>query len=250
MNDCVDLGVRYMDAKEFVIRAGYAAEVDWQCEVNFDFVTETHFLREAAWVVLSCGFREANVRRCFAGVSDAFLGWCDARRIAARREVCEERAVTVFGNQRKIRAIGKIVSTVAEDGIERIKGRVRDRGSAYLRELPYMGPVTSYHLAKNLGVATVKPDRHLARMARMTGYGSPLEMCLRVAATVGDSVDVVDVVLWRYATLRPDYGVFGRGDVGDGELGRREELGRTELVADHTDGDRGRAGNEMGVRWG
>ena len=208
-----------MEAKEFVIRAGYAAEIDWQCEVNLDCVTETYFLREAAWVVLSCGFREANVRRCFAGVSDAFLGWCDARRIDARRKRCEERAVAVFRNRRKVRAIGEIVSTVAKDGIEQIRERVRVRGVEYLQQLPYMGPVTSYHLAKNLGVAVVKPDRHLVRIADLTDFGSPLEMCARVADAVGDSVGVVDVVLWRYATLRNDYGVFGHGDVAAAEFG-------------------------------
>ena len=73
------------------------------------------------------------------------------------------------------------------------------------KELPYIGPVTSYHLAKNLGLHVVKPDRHLMRIAHITGHTSPFEMCSKVANTVGDSLAVIDLVFWRYATLNKDY---------------------------------------------
>ena len=113
--------------------------------------------------------------------------------------------MAAFGNRRKIKAIGEIATRVAEVGIEHIKAEIRCRGVRYLQEFPFMGPITSYHLAKNLGLDVVKPDRHLMRMAWASGHESPLRMCLRVAAVVGDSVSVVDLVLWRYATLNGDY---------------------------------------------
>ena len=195
----------YMDLKEFVIRAGYDHEVDWQSDLNFECTTETDFLREAAWVVLSSGFRESVVRKCFQRVSEAFLGWGSAKQIYACREICRNRAISVFSNRCKIEAIMEIVERVANDGIDRIKMGIQLRGVEYLQKLPYIGPVTSYHLAKNLGLRVVKPDRHLVRMAHLTGYDSPLEMCSKVADTVGDSLAVVDLVFWRYATLNKDY---------------------------------------------
>ena len=203
--DPENLASIYLDLKEYVIRAGYDHEVDWQSDLNFERTTETDFLREAAWVVLSSGFRESVVRQCFQSVSEAFLCWCSAKRINACRERCQNRAISVFGNRRKIQAIAEIVERVANDGIERVKTRIRSRGVEYLQELPYIGPVTSYHLAKNLGLHVVKPDRHLVRIAHITGHDSPLEMCTKIAGTVGDSVAVVDLVFWRYATLNKDY---------------------------------------------
>ena len=203
--DSENLASIYMDLKEFVIRAGYEHEIDWQSDLNIEYITETDFLREAAWVVLSAGFRESAVRKCFQGVSKAFLHWCSAKRIHVCRKRCQNRAISVFGNRRKIEAITEIVKRVADDDIECIKMRIKSRGVEYLQELPYIGPVTSHHLAKNLGLHVVKPDRHLVRMAHITGHNSPLEMCAKVARTVGDSLAVVDLVFWRYATLNRDY---------------------------------------------
>ena len=203
--DSGNLASVYLDLKEIIIPAGYDHEVDWQSDLNFECTTETDFLREAAWVVLSSGFRESVVRQCFQRVSEAFLGWCSAEEINERREICQNRAISVFGNRRKIKAITEIVERVANDGIDCVKMRIRSHGIRYLQELPYIGPVTSYHLAKNLGLQVVKPDRHLVRIAHITGHDSPLEMCSKIAETVGDSLAVVDLVLWRYATLDKNY---------------------------------------------
>ena len=37
------------------------------------------------------------------------------------------------------------------------------------------------------------------------GYASPSAMCRRIAEVVGDKDSVVDLVLWRYATLDREY---------------------------------------------
>ena len=208
--DSEKLASTYMDLKESVILAGYSQEVDWQSGLNFESTTETDFLREAAWVVLSSGFRESVVRKHFKGISKAFLDWCSAEQINENRKHCQNQAISVFGNQRKIEAITEIVKKVANEGIECIKSKIRLHDVEYLQEFPFIGPVTSYHLAKNLGLHVVKPDRHLVRMAYITGHDSPLEMCSKVARIVGDSLGVVDLVFWRYATLNKNYEtVFG-----------------------------------------
>lgn len=215
MVEAEQLSCLYLVLKERVVDAGYGDEVDWHAELEFESTTEEEFLREAAWVVLTSGFRESIVRDCFGGVSAAFLDWRSASRIAACRDRCEGRALKVFGNTRKIRAIGSIVGQVAEDGYEKVKNGVRRGGVTYLRRFPFIGPVTSYHLAKNIGLEVVKPDRHLVRLAEAMGCGSPGELCSTVAKVVGDSVGVVDLVFWRYATLDRDYrelkvGCWGR----------------------------------------
>lgn len=208
--DSENLASTYLDLKKSVIIAGYSHEIDWQSGLNFESTTETDFLREAAWVVLSSGFRESIVRKHFKGISKAFLDWRSAEQINKNRKQCRKKAISVFGNRRKIEAITEIVRKVANDGMECIKSNIRSHDVEYLQEFPFIGPITSYHLAKNLGLHVVKPDRHLVRMAYMTGHDSPLEMCSKVARVVGDSLAVVDLVFWRYATLDKNYEtVFG-----------------------------------------
>ena len=203
--DPEELAAHYLTAKERVIDAGFADEIDWQADVNFEDWNETTFLRESAWVVLSSGFREGVLRRRFPMVSAAFLNWVSASSIMLRRESCRSNALQAFANRRKIDAILEIVRRVATEGIDAIRKEIKNGGTDFLQQLPFIGPVTSCHLAKNLGMAVVKPDRHLARLAARTGYGSAEQMCRRIAEIVGDTLPVIDVVIWRYATITDDY---------------------------------------------
>lgn len=196
-----ELASFYMTAKERVISAGFASEIDWQSDAVSTDWGETTFLREAAWVVLSSGFRESVVRERFPDLSAAFLHWINAAAIMDEREACRSSALLAFGNRRKIDAILRIVRQVACQGIEVIREGIFDRGTQFIQELPFMGPVTSCHLAKNLGVSIVKPDRHLSRLAARTGYDSADQMCRTIADIVADTLPVIDIVFWRYATI-------------------------------------------------
>ena len=51
----------------------------------------------------------------------------------------------------------------------------------------------------------VKPDRHLCRVAQAAGYSSPAAMCETIALDTGDRLAIVDLVIWRYATLTKSY---------------------------------------------
>jgi hypothetical protein len=74
-----------------------------------------------------------------------------------------------------------------------------------LETLPYVGPVTAFHLAKNLGLNVAKPDRHLSRLATATGFSDAHALCAELGAVLGEPVPVIDIVLWRFATLSRDY---------------------------------------------
>jgi hypothetical protein len=200
-----ELASAYMRAKRHVIDSGYAYEIDWQDAVAFDSITERDFLREAAWVVLSCGMRESVIRSKFPAISLAFLEWESAERIVTHRRACYEKALGYFNHHKKMEAILNIAEHVLESKFPIVQNFVRQDGIGYLMQLPYMGPATSRHFAKNIGLSMAKPDRHLVRIAIRTGYQSPQTMCGDIAATVGDKVAVVDLVLWRYATLHKNY---------------------------------------------
>lgn len=191
----------YLAAKAHVIDSGYAEEIDWQEDMGFERITESDFLREAGWVVLSSGFRESTVRLLFPQISAAFLNWRDSKKIAGQLDQCTAAALLVFAHKQKIAAIGEIVSRVASEGFCRTKDKIKVGGVDFIQTLPFMGPVTSFHLAKNLGLSVVKPDRHLARISSLTGYATPRQMCQTIASVVGETLSVVDLVIWRYATL-------------------------------------------------
>ncbi|MDP2797892.1 MAG: hypothetical protein Q8N94_10340 [Methanoregula sp.] len=72
----------------------------------------------------------------------------------------------------------------------------------YLQTLPYIGKITKYHLARNIGIDCVKPDRHLVRLAENFGFDTPNQMCVEIQKTFSDErLGTIDVVLWRYSNL-------------------------------------------------
>jgi hypothetical protein len=200
----VRVALKYLDAKLEVIRAGFVAEIS-NPRPLVSRLSETEFLREAAWVVLSAGMREAIIRRKFEAVSHAFYYWRSASLIRDHAEQCQVAAAVHFGNAAKLRAIATIARRVAESGFDRFKTDLRERPMESLGKLPFMGPATTRHLAKNIGFDVVKPDRHLMRIAAAAQFSSADELCNVISSIVGDPLSVVDSVLWRYATLRPDY---------------------------------------------
>lgn len=67
--------------------------------------------------------------------------------------------------------------------------------------LPFIGPVTKYHLARNLGLDVAKPDRHLTRLAERFDFSDVQSMCEALALKVGERIGVVDLILWRGCQL-------------------------------------------------
>ncbi len=195
----------YLEIKQCVIDAGFAAEIDWQDQQRIDQVTEPELLGEVSWVILSSGMREKVIRRIFEPFSRAMLDWESAKAIWSRRKSCTARASQIFNHQGKIAGILAFVEHVNNQGFASTIVRISENGHEFLQGFPYLGPATSLHLAKNLGLDVVKPDRHLCRIAQAAGADSPNALCEGIAEAVGDRLNVVDVVLWRYATLMPDY---------------------------------------------
>jgi hypothetical protein len=188
----------YAAAKNWICSSPYSEEVRWQeslCLANLD---ESHFLREYAWVVLNSGFREEVIRRRFDFISLCFCDWESANSIAIRERVCVDAAFPVFRNRKKLEAIAFTAKLIAREGFERFSLPLRQNAALALQRLPYIGEVTSWHLAKNIGVDAAKPDRHLVRVATRFGYADVSSMCKDISAAVGDRISVADLVLWRF----------------------------------------------------
>jgi len=195
-----ELEVRfYRTAKERLLSTGFATEIAWQLQQEFSAFTETDLLREAAWVILCSGFRESIVRRCFDFVSLCFCDWESAAKICDSAEHCKATALAAFANRQKIDGIIGMAEVVTRLGFAQLKQNILKDPISSVQILPFIGPITAFHLAKNLGYATAKPDRHLVRIAGALGHPDVHQLCRSLSRDTGDPIQVVDLVLWRYA---------------------------------------------------
>lgn len=187
----------YLAAKRMVLESGYAHEIAWQSAPGP--LTPEVFVREAAWVILCTGMSEAVVNRLFPQFVEQLEGlspdWLALHAVTAR-----ERALRIFGHERKIESILRIADTVRRLGTDGLRQCMQDP-EQFLLSLPYIGPITWRHLAKNLGIPVAKADRHLTRFAKNAGRASVDDLCAEISAWIGEPIPVVDIVLWRWSIL-------------------------------------------------
>lgn len=172
----------YLDLKRRVIQAGYESEVEWAAGLQ-PCDNALAYYQEYAWVVINSGMR--------AQVAQLIWGRINEARRAGRT------ATSAFGHKYKAWAIDRMWELRDEEFA--LYQAAPDK-LAHLQALPWIGPITKYHLARNLGLDACKPDRHLVRIAR--GYDeTPEEMCARLSGWTGERIGAVDCVIWRAANL-------------------------------------------------
>ncbi|MFA9441687.1 hypothetical protein ACDA63_18820 [Uliginosibacterium sp. sgz301328] len=193
----------FSKACSYMEQAGLSDEVVWQREADFTEFTESDLLREHAWVALCSGFRESAVRRVFDYVSLCFCDWESAEAIVSAGEICCTTAALAFANRIKLQGIFSTAKHINNVGFHEFKQSVQPDPINRLQALPFIGPVTSWHLAKNLGLDVAKPDRHLVRVSERLGFRSADDLCRELAATTGEQAKVVDLIVWRYIADNP-----------------------------------------------
>lgn len=170
----------YLNAKQYCLDKGFEAELESVKERRFEDMDAEDFFLHYVYVVLNSGMRNQVAERIYYSFLDKHL---DLNVIGhkGKREAIREAKTNYmcwFGELK-----------VAEDKIE------------YLRGLPYIGDITKHHLARNMGIDTVKPDRHLIRLADQFGYSTPIEMCKAIKSETSERLGVIDVILWRFSNL-------------------------------------------------
>lgn len=175
----------YATVRASVIDAGYGREVEWAQTVAPPASAFALFC-EYGWVVVNSGMKNQVAERIWG-------------RILAAIE--EERPVAeVFRHPGKVVAIQAALDgrqqRFAEYGVALGEGRVVE----WCESLPWIGGITKWHLAKNLGYDCAKPDRWLERVATAAGESVP-GLCERLAAESGDRIGTVDLVIWRACNL-------------------------------------------------
>ncbi|HRZ42063.1 MAG TPA: hypothetical protein P5228_05100 [Bacteroidales bacterium] len=205
MENIDNLARVYFIAKNYVIQKGFSDEIDWQEQVSFSDLTAKTFLKEYSWVVLASGMSDKVVSKVFPKINAILCNWNDLEYIARNYKSLEEHLLRIFNNKLKISAILDTSIKVYSVGFEKIKSQIQNKGLMFLKTFKFIGDTTCYHLAKNIGLDFAKPDRHLLRISNKIGFDSPHTLCKLISDYISEKIQVVDLVLWRYATLDNNY---------------------------------------------
>lgn len=173
----------FLQLRNKVVDAGHAKEIAWQESVIRHPVNADEFMWQYIWVVLSAGMKNQVVQIIEERIMEAYYA---GKPIGS-----------VFRHKGKVKAIEDMMAD--HDTIFKNYNAAPDR-LAFLENLPYIGKITKFHLAKNLGEDVVKPDRHLMRIAATEGI-TPDELCSKLATQTGYRKATIDLILWRAANL-------------------------------------------------
>jgi hypothetical protein len=194
------VGEIYAFAREAVDRLGYGEQVSrLESLLEDPPLTEMdapQIFREYAWVVFTCGFRADVVRSKWGEVGEMLFGFEPARvRESTFEELLESSPIK---NRQKVRALREASEVVTEEWVSELRGLGEpDQVRSRLRELPFVGEVTVWHLMRNLGVDCFKPDRHIVSLAGLLGR-EPAELFERLSDCGAERfTGVADYVLWR-----------------------------------------------------
>lgn len=168
-------------------------------------VDQVDFLREVVFVIYCSGFREATLRAKWPEIVRALRGLHQTRRVLEDQIQVRRDLLRVFASKRKAEAAISAVRIVDRLGWPAIRREAIAGGPHYFERFPMVGPVTCYHVARNIGLDVVKPDRHLVRIASALGAASPLELCELCGLARGHRIGAVDFAWWVWAALTPGY---------------------------------------------
>ena len=164
---------------------------------DFAEVKLKRFLRTYLWVIYVSGFRNAVVKRHFRGLRVAFHD-LDLDAIAAMDSI--NAKLLPIRNQRKADAFLRGCSLIQAEGWKCFKRRVSTGGRTVLRELPWIGPATSQHMALVLGLEdTEKCDTWLKQCAAACS-ASVGELVTYLSEEYGVSRQRIDYYLWKYCS--------------------------------------------------
>lgn len=197
--------LKYQFVKQLICDEGFLDELKWQDNLCFEDLDESTFLKEISWVILSAGMKEQVIRKIYQRLTPHFFYWNSSRDIVNNKDKCYNNAIIIFNNSRKIKAIIQTANIIYNNGFENIKLKISENPIETLISFPFIGKITVYHIAKNIGLSLAKPDRHLVRIAKKEGYDDVQDFCKYISEKSGDSISVVDIVFWRFANLNRDY---------------------------------------------
>jgi len=198
--------VDYFEDALVFAQTNYQAVIDRISNTRFGSVSAIDFWDEYVWAVYVSGFRAKTISKIWVKLLTAYdkLELIGEPAPSGVESEVRETAMKVFAHPRKTKAIIDASHIIRIGRNEVGWERFRDTNLStpeQLQTLPFIGKITCYHLARNIGLLQyVKPDLHLVRMAKRWGFPSPQALCEYLAREFDMQPGIVDLVLWYSAS--------------------------------------------------
>jgi 3-methyladenine DNA glycosylase/8-oxoguanine DNA glycosylase len=154
------------------------------------------FLEWYGWVVYTAGFKEATIEKKFPALRKAFKGF-KVEYVSKMSTLSP--VLKVFKNKGKARSVVKGAKMISEDWFTNLKQCKPKQAVNILDELPGIGPVNKYQLARDIGLADVpKPDIWIIRITKLSKFTNYKKMIGYLSGKFGETYGVVDMILWAF----------------------------------------------------
>ncbi len=187
----------------------YNNELNHILSTKFEEVDADKFFKEVLWVIHTSGFSAKAVSKfypkllkSYTDLSENEIGESLPERISKldKKKVITEIS-KIVNNPEKISAVYEVSKKIEKEGWGTFKSQIKPDLS-FLQSLPYIGKITKYHLARNIGfLGVVKPDLHLERLASVWGFNDSLQMCNHIKSDFPEiELGIIDLCLWYSAS--------------------------------------------------
>lgn len=195
--------LRLWDDAHDYMKKERASELRWALSISRNTwrnIGSSTFLREYAWVVYAAGIRNAILDQYWPRLRRAFHGF-RMNRVAQMRST--NPVIKVFRNEQKANYVLRGAAMIHAEGFKAFKARVARNWEQELEGLPGIGPITKFHLARNVGLAdTGKPDLWVSRITKLAHASDWRVMLQYLSKRSRLPPKAVDVVLFRYGADR------------------------------------------------
>lgn len=164
-------------------------------------ITDKFFLSELAWCIYNSGMKESVVRKKWPDIEVVFH-FFDADDIVFFEKEILEMIRPIFNHQRKARAVVMAAKKLQQERPikNKLANMTENEALSYFESFPYIGKVTRYHLARNVGYDVVKPDRHLVRLGEMFNT-NPFDLVEEISTLTGSKKGFIDYVFWQWLAM-------------------------------------------------
>jgi hypothetical protein len=168
--------------------------------------TSDEFAREVFYVICVAGFKQTTAKNMCRKVIEY---------INVNKDPKFEELINIYGNVNKVNAIIKVWNSRVKLHEEFYKLSTPEEKLNFLAQLPHIGDITKYHIARNLGINFVKYDIWIQRLG-VALYGNMeyaekvsnsklnpqiKEMCDKMffdlEMQINEKTGYIDVVLWK-----------------------------------------------------
>lgn len=162
-------------------------------------IEECYFFSELTWCIYNAGMKETVIRQKWSNIQELYFNF-NADMVVSESEFIRFAAPGIFNHKLKTEAVIKSAKMIVNDRpINKKLGSMSEvEALTYFKTYPFIGDVTKYHIARNVGFDVVKPDRHLVRITEFLNYEAPDKLVREIANITGERKGFIDYVLWQW----------------------------------------------------